>query len=531
MVGQCCRTAALPHKKENEMKLRWKIVLALIIALPLLASIWTASLHIGATREVDAYKKSLLARGEILEVTNLLPAAIPPEQNGLSVFNEATSLITPDGEDWTNLVSGMRMIAPGKAIASFAQPFVYDSTFTNSWSNVLTVAEENRPAVELFEQAATFPALDFHVDYTQGPETLLRYLPDLKRSAQILSTAAICHLHQGENASATTNICAALSVINADRDDRFLISQLVRFAMNSIIASTTWELLQATNADDGELALLQKNWEHLDYLLPFENSLLMERASDEMTIHKMRTSREYFDHLMHVYAPSGSGGSSGGWDPKDLWAEAKFDYAKSMWRASWTYSDELRLLQVEQIILETCRAIDTNGCFYPAYDGMNTRLNSLGVTNSSDSIGYNPELNLRWMFSGDAQGLTGSLRRCLTAEVTQNIVITAIALKRYQLNHGRYPETLSQLVPQFLTAVTKDPVDGQPLRYHLNPDGTYLLYSIGLNNKDDGGNPSLDLSSSSTYYNNWLNLHAFDWVWPQPATPAEIQSFYDHPPK
>lgn len=513
------------------MKLRWKIVLALIIALPLLASLWTASLHIGATKEVDAYKKSLRAQGEELEITNLLPPSIPPDQNGLTAFNEATSLITPDGVDWTNLVSGMHMIAPGKAMPCFAQPFIYDSTFTNSWSNVLAVAEENRPAVELFEQAATFPRMDFHIDYTQGPETLLRYLPDLKRAAQMLSTAAICHLHQGDAASATTNICAALGIINADRDDRFLISQLVRFAMASIVANATWELLQTTNVDDGELARLQKNWEQLDYLQPFENSILMERASDEMTIHKMRTSREYFNHLMHAYAPTISGSSSEGWDPKDLWAGAKFGYAQYMWCASWTYSDELRLLQVEQILLETIRTIDTNGCFNPAYDGMDTRLNSLGVTNSPDNIGFNPEFDLRWMFSGDAQGLTTSLRRCMTAEVTQNIVITAIALKRYQLNHGRYPDTLSQLVPQFLAAVPKDPVDGQPLRYHPNPDATYLLYSIGLNGKDDGGNPSLDVSSSSTYYNNWLNLHAFDWVWPQPATPAKIQAFYDHPPK
>ena len=33
-------------------------------------------------------------------------------------------------------------------------------------------------------------------------------------------------------------------------------------------------------------------------------------------------------------------------------------------------------------------------------------------------------------------------------------------------------------------------MDGQPLRYRRNADGTFLLYSIGENGKDDGGNPS-----------------------------------------
>jgi hypothetical protein len=75
-----------------------------------------------------------------------------------------------------------------------------------------------------------------------------------------------------------------------------------------------------------------------------------------------------------------------------------------------------------------------------------------------------------------------------------------------------------------------DPVDGQPLRYRRNSDGTYLLYSIGENGVDDGGNPSLeDNTDNSSAY--WPNLHALDWVWPQPATPAEVQYFYDHPPK
>ena len=35
--------------------------------------------------------------------------------------------------------------------------------------------------------------------------------------------------------------------------------------------------------------------------------------------------------------------------------------------------------------------------------------------------------------------------------------------------------------------------------------------------------------TSANYY--WQNPHAVDCVWPQPATPVEVQSFYEHPPK
>jgi hypothetical protein len=72
-------------------------------------------------------------------------------------------------------------------------------------------------------------------------------------------------------------------------------------------------------------------------------------------------------------------------------------------------------------------------------------------------------------------------------------------------------------------------VDGQPLRYRRNADGTFLLYSVGVDGKDDGGNPTgSGAASRGSFY--WQDATARDWVWPQPATPAEVQDFYDRPP-
>jgi hypothetical protein len=118
----------------------------------------------------------------------------------------------------------------------------------------------------------------------------------------------------------------------------------------------------------------------------------------------------------------------------------------------------------------------------------------------------------------------------MIAETAKEGVITAIALKRYQLKHGNYPPDLNSLVPEFVSKVPLDPVDGQPLRYRRNADGTFLLYSVGENGKDDGGNPALEKGvQSSNFY--WQNPHALDWVWPQPATEQEVQNYYAHPPK
>ena len=118
------------------------------------------------------------------------------------------------------------------------------------------------------------------------------------------------------------------------------------------------------------------------------------------------------------------------------------------------------------------------------------------------------------------------LRRTAIIETAQNVVITAIALKRYELQHHQLPATLDELTPDLLKAVPIDCKDGQPLRYRRNADGTFLLYSVGENGKDDGGDPSLEKGvTGSSFY--WQNYRALDWVWPQPATAAEIQKYYE----
>jgi hypothetical protein len=94
----------------------------------------------------------------------------------------------------------------------------------------------------------------------------------------------------------------------------------------------------------------------------------------------------------------------------------------------------------------------------------------------------------------------------------QELVMTAIALKRHELRQGRLPTALAALVPEFLPRVPCDFMDGQPLRYRLNRDGTFLLYSVGANGRDDGGDAVPDVSG--TPVDPW---NGRDWVWPRLA--------------
>jgi hypothetical protein len=65
--------------------------------------------------------------------------------------------------------------------------------------------------------------------------------------------------------------------------------------------------------------------------------------------------------------------------------------------------------------------------------------------------------------------------------------LTALAVERFRLEMRRCPESLGELVPAYLEVVLDDPFDGVPLRYR-RLDGGYVVYSVGENGVDDGGN-------------------------------------------
>ncbi len=55
----------------------------------------------------------------------------------------------------------------------------------------------------------------------------------------------------------------------------------------------------------------------------------------------------------------------------------------------------------------------------------------------------------------------------------------------YHADRGAYPAKLSDLVPKYVEQVPKDIFNDSDLRYRLEGQG-YLLYSVGVNGKDDG---------------------------------------------
>lgn len=75
----------------------------------------------------------------------------------------------------------------------------------------------------------------------------------------------------------------------------------------------------------------------------------------------------------------------------------------------------------------------------------------------------------------------------------------ACALERYRNTEKRYPANLGQLVPGYLQQVPADVIDGASMKYRSNSESSYVLYSVGWNQTDEGGTPG-----KSTTEGDWV---------------------------
>ena len=69
-------------------------------------------------------------------------------------------------------------------------------------------------------------------------------------------------------------------------------------------------------------------------------------------------------------------------------------------------------------------------------------------------------------------------------DALENLIQIFVALKKYRLEHGQWPEGLSDL--GINKTVLDDPVHGKPFAYQRIGDD-FMLYGLGPNGVDDGG--------------------------------------------
>lgn len=502
------------------MRPRIKVLLASGLLLSALVS-WPVAAHYRAQARVAGYKRQLQAMGEKLTIAELAP---PPSAEGLRgsdalLLAARRTVLLPANS--SNLPPTMKYLAPGRALVAWQQAVLPTSDSTNIWPGLADVLAANTDDLADIRAVLQAPVLSFDLDYHQGFNLLLPHLSQLKTISQWLSADAILCLHEGRVTNAWDDLLALAQLAERDKDEPVLISLLVRIAMGSIAINATWEALQAPAGPEEQLQQVQATWESVDLLTQAEAAFAMSRAVEESGL---AAWRESYPNLQGGPFATGGGGSGLAElaqlskdvlnDPKEgIKALAQRYPGYWCWRYWQSYDEELASAETIQAALDAVRKARKDHALAPAreqFDREDTRVQRL----------YPPAAN--WL--GYSVAFGGQLNRILSRltclEIQRSLLVTAIALKRFHLKHGTYPAELSALVPDILREPERDPMDGKPLRYRLNPDGSFLLYSVGDDGVDNGGDPSWVKPRPNAASKRWWD--ARDAVWPQPASAAEV---------
>ena len=490
------------------------IVLGMAILIPVIH-------HYQLRFAVEKYIAELKARGEPMELAQVIPPPMPPDKNGAPLITNALTELDSESNatNWVildNPPSGMNRTIPGKEMAGWRETVIHSvetwpRDLTNTWDEAGAQLAARQNDIYDLRSLIEKPILDFHLDYSDIQDLgMMLYLSKLKVAAQWLMASEFCNLHRNKTADACTDVRAMLALIKGETQERHEISQLVRQAIISMDAYATWNILQTTNISDANLAQLQADWESLEITQPLKDSFLFGRVNQLRMFDSLRQSPanlpvwlgSVFMRKGYDYDQIGEGASAK-WvlvdkSPllKKLANKIATAWNEAQWRWFWSYEDEIRAQPIWEVVLEGTSQLATNHAFLFTEAFVKTNFARL----NTDSLTNHP-------FETESQNAVSQLyaiHRAAMAEVTRDVVITAIALKRYELRHQQIPDSLTELVPDFLNAVPTDYMNGQPLRYRRNADGTFLLYSVGENGVDDGGNPALEKGvTGSNYY--WQN--------------------------
>jgi Bacterial type II secretion system protein G. len=418
---------------------------------------------------VDAKLQEIRAAGlptDGKELNAYYPA-VPDNKNAALVMTQAFALVGDYSDSRSNEIANFKIPSRGQSL-------------TPEQKKLLSgYAEMNSDAFAKMREAIKLPESRYPLDYTPGPDTLLPHLGKLKKLAVIVRYKSFLESESGDTTNAVfdiENLCGMSQTLDQEPD---MIAQLVRIALIAIAENSLEHSFNLSSLNESELAGLASAFSQAEKTNLMRKALIGELALNAPVFQLVRSRPKSAVEL--VEGAQQVGGFST--HTLDFWLirEPGFFRATGFWDR-----DFLFYLNT----LETNIALDN----FPPPKSLVAADNFKKVDETVGRKNY----YLSKMFLG---ALSSAITKEASSFACLRTSIAAIAVERFRLAHGRLPENLNELVPQFLSAMPLDPFDGQPLRYHRLAKG-YVIYSVGQDGHDDGGRekPADWKSSDKTTY-------------------------------
>jgi hypothetical protein len=317
---------------------------------------------------------------------------------------------------------------------------------------------KSNPALLAARKLSDMPYGRFAITYSaDGISTPFPHAQSARQVARLLTNDVLLRCAEGDIDGALASVRGALNVGRSLYDEPSVISQLVRMAYRARALRRLERALAQGEASEAALAALEDvlNDEQAQPLLLI--AMRGERALMTRFIEALRAGEVSSVRLQ--FGKSASRFQFGSWDVEDLVYQF---YLRS------SSEQQAALLNYMNALVEIGRV---------PVEAQVPQIMQLESTLRSAS----PLVKLV------APSMVKPARAVCRTKAMLRCTIVAMALERYRLSHGRWPDSLAALVPEYIPWVPTDPYDGAPLRFRRKTDRV-VVYSVGVDGQDNDGN-------------------------------------------
>jgi len=343
--------------------------------------------------------------------------------------------------------------------------------------------------------AAQRPGARFWINFEDGIGTLLPHLAKFKSISQYLRLRATALLAEGQTEAAFQDVMLGLRLQKALRDEPILISHLVHIGTLHLNLCAVWEGLADHRWSDTQLAAIEAELAKIDVLSEYHTSMGGERYFSIWCV-------DFIHRTSDVASLSGApapGDSSLG--EQVMGATGKV--LLRMVPRGWFDQNKLSLARMHVNYIR------------PMVDAEKQLVLPTNSRRAGDALEHLRPTPYDLFSQMLLPALERTARKSAIAQTYVNLARVACALERYRLANSAYPEGLDALTPKFITNLPHDVINGQPLKYRRNADGAFVLYSVGWNEIDDGGQVVRMVGKNGK--EGAVDQDKGDWVWRYPA--------------
>lgn len=432
------------------------------------------------------YKASLRSKGEKLTLAELDQTRSTQFNNGMRLLTNSTRLLAFGGIS-PGVLEPRLFVSPGRAEPGWQRRLPPAAVISGpaTWEYFSEQLSTNAATLDQIRFILKNPPLDL------GPITNLLFRPSynfiaLRTAAQWMIADSLDALRLNDRSRALSDIVALGDLAKINSEDYTLVAQMIRVAITGLGVACTWDALQLPGWTEAELSRIQSTWETNDLREGLERAFVGERAIGSEFFGGGHSFSKVFNKAQNASL-------------SDFFSD---HVALPAYRMTVAADDELFHLESMQQTLEALRGLQKD------WSWVQTTAQLSRITARVNRLATAPQGFMYWFSRISIPNFSKAVVVGIRNETDRQMLLSAIAIKRFEVRNGKLPDSLSDLIPSFLSKLPKDYMAGGPLHYKAGKQG-FLLYSVGEDSQDNGG----DATSNSL--TNRLGLwEGKDAVWP-----------------